>query len=198
MALWYPEELSGVLVDSIAARRTYEEKYQEPPGRSSEEIAMLLLTQTMFPGAMLPKVDRMSMAASLEVRVPLLDNAVTNFALTLPAGLKFKHSKGKYLLRRLAASKLPRSVLGHRKMGFAIPLHDWLNDAFWDMARDFHAAHGEACRLFQRPVLDRLLLGGRDVIALAAKDRISQTAATARAWQIVLLARWMEKFRVTA
>jgi asparagine synthase (glutamine-hydrolysing) len=75
--------------------------------------------QTYLPGDILVKVDRMSMAASLEVRPPLLDPSLVAWGLALPAGLKLKGGRGKDVLRRALAPYLPESLLSGRKRGFA-------------------------------------------------------------------------------
>ncbi len=74
----------------------------------------------------LAKVDRMSMAHSLEVRPPFLDHHIVEFAARLPERFKIRGFRQKYLLKRLMRDKLPPSVLGRKKVGFDIPAHDWL------------------------------------------------------------------------
>jgi asparagine synthase (glutamine-hydrolysing) len=74
----------------------------------------------------LTKVDRMSMAASLEARVPLLDHRIVEFALNLPAHMKLQRRKTKIILRKAMKEVLPQSVLTKPKQGFSIPLKHWL------------------------------------------------------------------------
>jgi asparagine synthase (glutamine-hydrolysing) len=74
----------------------------------------------------LVKVDRMSMRHALEVRSPFLDYRVVELALQIPPGLRVRHGRNKYLLRRLAQQLLPKSVADAPKRGFAIPLRRWL------------------------------------------------------------------------
>lgn len=74
----------------------------------------------------LTKVDRMSMAVSLEARVPLLDHRIVEFALNLPAQMKLQRGKTKIILRKAMAEILPQSVLTKPKQGFSIPLKHWL------------------------------------------------------------------------
>ena len=76
----------------------------------------------------LVKVDRMSMAHSLEVRSPLLDYRILEFAATLPDYLKLDKNKGKIVLRELAPKRLPREILDHPKTGFSIPAAQWLRN----------------------------------------------------------------------
>jgi asparagine synthase (glutamine-hydrolysing) len=79
-----------------------------------------------LPGDLLPKVDRMSMAHSLEVRVPYLDNEVTDLVLGLPGALKQTLWRDKVLLRRIAAELLPATGALRRKLGFEVPIGVWL------------------------------------------------------------------------
>jgi asparagine synthase (glutamine-hydrolysing) len=79
-----------------------------------------------LPDDMLVKVDRMSMAHSLEVRVPLLDHKVVEFMTTIPHSLKLRGWQKKYLLKKAVASKLPDRVMRGKKRGFNVPIPSWL------------------------------------------------------------------------
>ncbi len=81
--------------------------------------------KTYLPGDILTKVDRASMAHSLEVRVPVLDHRFVEWAAGLPPELKYRRGQGKYLLKRALEPMLPPDVLYRRKMGFAVPLGKW-------------------------------------------------------------------------
>lgn len=82
---------------------------------------------TYLPGSVLTKVDRASMAHGLEVRPPMLDNGLIDFAFSLPSSCKLKGTTTKALLKRAAEGLLPAQVIHRRKKGFAIPLSRWLN-----------------------------------------------------------------------
>ena len=81
---------------------------------------------TYLPGDILTKVDRASMAHSLEVRVPLLDHVLVEWAATLPPRLRLHARGSKYVLKQALRSHLPESILRRRKMGFSVPLASWL------------------------------------------------------------------------
>jgi asparagine synthase (glutamine-hydrolysing) len=81
--------------------------------------------KTYLVGDILTKVDRASMAHSLEVRVPFLDHEFVEWAATIPSTLKLRRGEGKYLLKKSLEPVLPESVLYRRKMGFAVPLDRW-------------------------------------------------------------------------
>ena len=78
--------------------------------------------ETYLPEDILTKVDRMSMAHSIESRVPLLDNEVVDFSARLPADLKVRNGRRKHILKEAAAKWLPQEVLTRRKQGFAVPV----------------------------------------------------------------------------
>jgi asparagine synthase (glutamine-hydrolysing) len=82
------------------------------------------------------KVDRMSMAHSLEVRPPLLDHRIVEFAASLPEEMKLGAGGQKLLLRELMKGKLPASVLNRKKAGFDVPAHDWFRGALQPLLRD--------------------------------------------------------------
>jgi asparagine synthase (glutamine-hydrolysing) len=83
--------------------------------------------KTYLPGDILTKVDRMSMANSLEARVPLLDHPLVEFACSLPPSLRFRDGNTKYLLKRALAGRVPAEVLTRPKQGFAVPLESWFS-----------------------------------------------------------------------
>ncbi len=85
---------------------------------------------------LLVKTDRLSMAHSLELRVPFLDQRVAEFALALPTALKVRGFAKKRLLRQALAPLLPKEVVGGRKQGFSIPLAAWLRGPLEPFARE--------------------------------------------------------------
>lgn len=84
----------------------------------------------------LTKVDRMSMAVSLEARVPLLDHRIVEFALRLPDDLKLHNGQTKYILRQAMRDRLPPSVLTSPKQGFSTPVKQWLNGSLRPLMSD--------------------------------------------------------------
>ncbi len=100
--------------------------------------------KTYLPGDILVKVDRMSMANSLEVRAPILDYQLMDFASTIPSDLKFNHGEKKYILKEAFKDYLPDEILYRKKMGFSVPLAEWFRGEIKELAEKkiFNAAGG--------------------------------------------------------
>ena len=97
-----------------------------PSGGDIRRRMMIVDAVTYLPDDILAKVDRASMATSLEVRVPLLDPEIVRFAWKLPSSLTIANGRGKTPLRRILARRLPPELIDRPKMGFGIPLGEWL------------------------------------------------------------------------
>jgi asparagine synthase (glutamine-hydrolysing) len=110
-----------------APLKQFQHYYDEAPARDSLSRLLYLDTKTYLTADILAKVDRMSMATSLEVRVPLLDHEFVEFAASLPMEWKFRNGSRKYILKKLAERLgIPPQVLNRRKQGFQLPLVDWM------------------------------------------------------------------------
>jgi len=116
---------------------------ERQPLSDLEEFMMGDLTVHM-PASMCQRLDRSSMAHSLEARVPFLSHRFVDFALTVPTDLKLKGNTGKYVLRKAVEPWLPQGHLDQRKIGFQLPLADWFMGGFNDFAREAWASSGVA------------------------------------------------------
>ncbi len=103
-------------------------------GRSSGNAVddMLYLDQKSYLVALLTKQDTMSMAASIESRVPFLDHKVVEFAAQVPLRQKISGRSGKWLVKQALRKFLPKSIIQRKKTGFPVPLADWLRRGFAD------------------------------------------------------------------
>jgi asparagine synthase (glutamine-hydrolysing) len=116
---------------AAAYRHSHECDAREPLNRVLYDDMKLYLE-----GDVLLKVDRASMAASLEVRVPFLNRAVVDFATGLPLELKLRRLTGKYILKRAMANRLPANIISRKKQGFAMPVAHWLTAELKELTRD--------------------------------------------------------------
>lgn len=198
-ALWQPQDLAQLCVHEHAGKSLRRDVDLDPElveRLEPEELVMQVLANGFMSGAILAKVDRMSMAASLEVRPPLLDRRIVDFARRLPLEHKVHGRTGKFLLREAGRDLLPASVYEHRKQGFSLPLHRWFNAEFWELVDGLYAPGSPAAALFERPALQRVLTEGRT--ASERSGVLSETAASTRVWLLASLARWMERYGVAA
>ncbi|MDT0593602.1 asparagine synthase (glutamine-hydrolyzing) [Glaciecola petra] len=103
----------------------------------SDHLSKILYTdvKTYLTGGILVKVDRMSMANSLEVRAPILDREILEFAATVPSILKFNKGEKKYLLKEAFKEDLSDDILYRKKMGFSVPLADWFKNEIKESAQ---------------------------------------------------------------
>ncbi len=114
--------------------------------------ARLEVDRDLFlPGDLLAKVDRMSMAHSLEVRVPYLDNEVAEFVIGQPGSRKVRGRQVKWLLRRFAASVLPASIASRPKQGFDVPVGEWLRGPLREPLTDLLSEQAVRARSMFRP-----------------------------------------------
>ena len=138
VSLFPRRELSGLLERNGACGVETSFITAVREGRSLDPLSRLqdLDLQTYLPGDILTKLDRMSMAVSLETRVPLLDHPLVEFACGLPAALRMRGGEGKYILKRVLQGRVPDAVLTRPKQGFGVPLEIWFSQLLPTFFRD--------------------------------------------------------------
>ena len=115
-------------------------------------------TKTWLPDDLLVKADKMTMANSLELRVPLLDHKVLEFAASLPQPYKVHDQQTKRALKAAFAKALPNEILTRKKAGFPVPYNAWLRDQLADRVRDVLLSDRATTRgYFRKGEVERLL-----------------------------------------
>ena len=117
---------AAVVIDGVEPPTVLTDGSQQPETDDFVHQMMALDMLTYLPGDILCKVDRAAMGVSLETRVPMLDHRVVEFAWSLPLDYKVRGGVGKWPLREVLYRHVPRELIERPKMGFGIPLHDWL------------------------------------------------------------------------
>ncbi len=137
-----------------------------------------------LPGDILTKVDRTSMAVSLEAREPLLDHRLVEFAAKLPPRMRLRGGTGKWLLKKSLEGVLPDEILWRRKMGFVTPISAWFRGPLAD----------EAAAVAGSPVLAELgWFDGNALARLAADHRAGRAEHGRTLWQLLMLERSLQR-----
>jgi asparagine synthase (glutamine-hydrolysing) len=154
-----------------------------PRGAGPGEIMMFLDLVSYLPDAIMTKVDRASMAVSLETRAPFLDHRVVEFAWSLPMRFKVRNGRPKYLLRELLYRHVPAALIDRPKMGFGFPVADWLRGPL----RDWAEALLDPERIRREGLLEAA------PIARMWEDHLSGVRDSySRLWDILMFQAWLE------
>lgn len=146
---------------------------------------MMLADQTTYlPDDVLAKVDRASMAMSLEVRAPLLDHRVVEFSWRIPRALKIRGGIGKWALREVLYRRIPRELFERPKMGFSAPIDRWLRGPLREWAGDLLFSRQRAGEWFDRAAVERAW-------AELQRGRPHRGAAM---WAVVMLQAWRARW----
>ena len=182
-SILYTPEFRRVLNGHRAEDRTVAAMREAPAGDALSRAQYSDL-KIWLPGDILTKVDRASMAVSLEAREPLLDHRLVEFAASLPASARLRRGSGKYLLKRALESRLPAEILHRPKMGFVTPVGAWFRGPL----------RREAEALAWSPALAETGWLDSEAIARLAGAHISGRAEHGRLlWQLVMLEKSLQR-----
>jgi asparagine synthase (glutamine-hydrolysing) len=179
----YSADFAGTVRDAdpfAGFRRAYAACHSRDP----LDRALYVDVKTYLVDDIMTKVDKMSMAVSLESREPLLDHKLLEFAARVPAALKLKNGQGKYLLRRVLERRVPKAIVDRPKHGFEAPVGEWLRGPLASMV-DALLLDG---RLRDRGVFDE-----RAVARVWREHRDGQDHRH-RLWSLVMLELWFRQF----
>jgi asparagine synthase (glutamine-hydrolysing) len=159
--------------------------YDACPSSDPVDRALYVDVKTYLVDDIMTKVDKMSMAVSLESREPLLDHKLLEFAATVPSSLKLKHGRSKHLLRRLLEKRVPKAIVDRPKHGFEAPVGEWLRGALAPTIDDLFLDG----RLERRGIFDTRTIGG-----LWREHRSGARDHRHRIWSLMMLELWFRAF----
>ena len=192
VSFFQPDEMQALLSPDVrerlgsgSAAATAVERFAETAHLSWPSRMMRFDFETYLPEDILTKVDRMSMAHSIESRVPLLDHNVVSFAASLPPHMKLRGRDRKRVLKQAAASVLPAEVFTRPKHGFGVPIGAWFRSPLRDFVVDtLQSPRARQRGYFEAPFVDRVVrehLSGR-------RDH------TLRLWQLLMFELWHREY----
>jgi len=163
----------------------FREAYAHCTSREALDRALYVDANTYLIDDIMTKVDRTSMAVSLEAREPLLDHKLLEFAATVPAEFKLRNGQGKYLLRRLLERSVPKSIVARPKQGFEAPIGEWLRTALAPMAADlFFDGRMRSRGTFEMSRVERLW----------SQHQAGTHDHRHRLWSLLMLELWFRQF----
>ena len=177
-----PEFLTQI--DDIARLEYMSHKLAPLPGMDDMDPAFAVDLDIYLPDDLLVKVDRMTMANSLEARSPFLDQELAAWAVRLPLSYKLRGTTTKYLLRRLAARYLPRGIVNREKHGFSVPLDDWFRGELKELAHDALLSQRSKDRGYFKPDQVRKLLDNHQTGCRFGKQ----------IWMLLMFELWHQQF----
>jgi asparagine synthase (glutamine-hydrolysing) len=163
----------------------FQEQLKNCDAKSSLDRMLYVDTKLWLADYLLLRGDKLTMANSLEARVPFLDHKVVEFAAQLPPNLKLRGTTGKYLLKQVARKLLPPQIIDRPKQGFPIPIDRWLRNEAKSMMQDLLSADALARRNILNPTMVQRLI----------QEHISGFANHAtQLWGLMSVEMWMRKF----
>src|SRR6185436_18654431 len=154
---------------------------------SPERVDHLLYldSKTYLPGDILTKVDRMSMAHSIETRAPLLDHKLIEYVQTIPGSLKLRGLETKYILKRAVAGLVPDEIIHRQKKGFSVPIRQWFKRELKDLLLD---------TLNDQRTRERGLLNPRAIASLITEHQFGRRDHAHQLWGLLTLELWHRAF----
>lgn len=149
------------------------------------DVMLYLDSKTYLPGDILTKVDRMSMAVSLEARAPLLDHKLIEFVTRIPPALKLRGLETKYILKQAVSDFVPAEILSRPKQGFGMPLQQWINSELRDYIREV---------LTERRTSGRGYFNQTHVDLLFDEHRRGRRDHSTQLWTLFMLELWHRAF----
>ncbi|MEZ5426394.1 MAG: asparagine synthase (glutamine-hydrolyzing) [Pyrinomonadaceae bacterium] len=180
---------SGLRMSLNGRAESAEKIFEKIAGRvrtgDATDNLLYLDSKTYLPGDILTKVDRMSMAASLEARVPLLDQKLIDYVTRIPAEFKLKGLETKYIFKKALEGLVPKEILYREKQGFGVPIADWINLQLRERIRE---------TLLERKTLERGYFRKGYIETLLSEHAKGRRDHSHSLWILWMLELWHRQF----
>ena len=183
--LLYTHDFRGTLRRSNQMSSFFNELSHNVKTSGPLDSLLYIDSKTYLPGDILTKVDRASMAVSLEARVPLLDHKLIEFVTRIPAGMKIVGSETKHVFKQAIADLIPTEILNRPKQGFGVPIEQWINRQLRDRIRD---------TLNDPRTLQRGYVSRSHVEVLLKEHENGRRDHSMALWSLLMLELWHRNF----
>lgn len=165
--------------------RLFEDYYARVKTWSNLDKMLYVDLKVWLPDDLLMKADKMTMAASMELRVPFLDHRLVELAFSLPNHLKINGKKTKYLLREIGKERLPSPIINREKKGFPVPISQWLKGDLSEVARETLLGPQSACRNYFEP---------QTIKGILKRHSENQEDLSEQIWNLLVFEFWHKIF----
>lgn len=182
--------LSDNVLDKLKHTNPFLEYINESHRFNEQDLVQKMLltdTQIILPSIFLEKVDKSTMGQSIEVRVPLLDNDLTDFIIGLPSSYKVHKKEKKWLLRQALRGVVPNEILDAPKTGFGVPFENWLKGPLNSFMKD---------QLFSESMQDLNLFNEEKLNLIISQHEQGKINHGFLLWKLMNLSLWIKKYKV--
>jgi asparagine synthase (glutamine-hydrolysing) len=183
--LYTPDFFQERFLKALPGRVPFDRYFEKSRGFDGINRDLYLDLKTYLVDNILVKVDRMSMATSLETRVPLLDYKMVEFAFSLPPAFKLRGNQTKWFFKRAMEGILPPEIIYRQKEGFSIPIKNWLKNELKDLMQEY---------LSERRIKEAGLFNYPYVKRMVTEHLQNKQNHAHRLWTIILFNLWRERF----
>ena len=180
----YSKDFNGFL-NNNKLRRVIDSYYAKVKGQDALSKMLYLDAKTWLPEDLLVKADKMTMAASIELRVPFLDHKLVEFAFSLPSSAKVTMRHSKYIFKKYAEKVIPKKIVYRKKRGFPVPIKQWLRGELFSVVYDL---------LLSSKAKNRGFFDAKYIQKMLERHASGYEDLSKNIWNLVILELWMRSF----